>query len=80
MLTVLWSVSAPAVVAEKRGVFEAMQRSRDLTRGYRWHIFGLLVIYLVLSMIVGMLVGGVNLAAGGTFGGGAPGTVVTMIT
>lgn len=80
MLTVLWSVSAPAVVAEKRGVFEAMQRSRDLTRGYRWHIFGLLVIYLVLSMVVGMLVGGVNLAAGGTFGGGAPGTVVTMIT
>ena len=66
MLTVLWSVSAPAVVAEKRGD--------------RWHIFGLLVIYLVLSMIVGMLVGGVNLAAGGTFSGGAPSTVVTMIT
>lgn len=80
MLTVLWSVSAPAVVAEKRGIFEAMQRSRDLTRGYRWHIFGLLVIYLVLSMIVGMLVGGVNLAAGGTFSGGAPGAVVNMVS
>ncbi len=80
MLTVLWSVSAPAVVAEKRGIFEAMQRSRDLTRGYRWHIFGLLVIYLVLSMIVGMLVGGVNLAAGGAFSGGAPSAVVNMVS
>nr|WP_314435688.1 YciC family protein [uncultured Brevundimonas sp.] len=80
ILTVLWSVSAPAVVAEKRGIFEAMQRSRDLTRGYRWHIFGLLVIYLVLSMVVGMLVGGVNLAAGGTFSGGAPSAAVNMIS
>lgn len=80
MLTIIWSVSAPAIVAEKRGVFEAMQRSRDLTRGYRWHIFGLLVIYLVLSMIVGMLVGGVNLAAGGTFSGGAPSSIVNMIS
>lgn len=80
MLTIIWSVSAPAIVAEKRGVFDAMQRSRDLTRGYRWHIFGLLVIYLVLSMIVGMLVGGVNLAAGGTFSGGAPSSIVNMVS
>lgn len=80
MLTIIWSVSAPAVVAEKRGIFEAMQRSRDLTRGYRWHIFGLLVIYLVLSMIVGMLVGGVNVAAGGTFSGDAPSSIVNMIS
>ena len=67
MLTVLWSVAAPAVVVEKRGIGEALQRSRDLTRGYRWPVFGLLVIYLVLTWIVSGAIGGLNLALGGSF-------------
>lgn len=67
ILTVLWSVAAPAVVVEKRGIMESLQRSRDLTRGYRWPVFGLLVIYIVLTWIVGGAVGGLNLALGGSF-------------
>ena len=67
ILSILWSVAAPAVVVEKRGVFESLQRSRDLTRGYRWPVFGLLVIYIVLAWIVGAAVGGLSLAVGGTF-------------
>jgi hypothetical protein len=67
ILTVLWSVAAPAVVVEKRGIMESLQRSRDLTRGYRWPVFGLLVIYLILSWIVGGAIGGLNLALGGSF-------------
>lgn len=80
ILTVMWSVAVPSVVVEKREIFNALQRSRDLTRGYRWHIFGLLVIYLVLAMIVGMLVGGVNLAASGAFSAGLPNVPLTMVT
>lgn len=67
ILTVLWSVAAPAVVVEKRGIMESLQRSRDLTRGYRWPVFGLLVIYIVLTWIVSGAVGGLNLALGGSF-------------
>lgn len=70
ILTVLWSVAAPAVVVEKRGILESLQRSRDLTRGYRWPVFGLLVIYMVLTWIVGGAIGGLNLALGGTFEAG----------
>jgi hypothetical protein len=67
MLTVLWSVAAPAVVVEKRGIMESLQRSRDLTRGYRWPVFGLLVIYVILTWLVSGAIGGVNLALGGSF-------------
>ncbi len=67
IVAVIWSVAAPAVVVEKRGVFESLQRSRDLTRGYRWHVFGLMVIYVILSWIIGAAVGGISLATGGSF-------------
>lgn len=80
ILSVMWSVAAPAVVVEKRGVFDGLQRSRDLTRGYRWSVFGLIVIYVVLSWIIGLALGGLSLATGGTFTGGAPNLVVTLIS
>lgn len=47
ILFVMWSVAAPALVAERCGVFEAFTRSRELTRGSRWKIFGLLLVVLV---------------------------------
>lgn len=80
ILTVMWSASTGAVVVEGRGVFESLQRSRDLTRGYRWPIFGLAVIYFVLSMVIGMLVGGIGMATGGSFLDGSPSLAVSMAT
>lgn len=64
ILAVVWSVSAPSLVVEKRGVFESFQRSRDLTRGHRWSIFGLFVVYFILSMIIGTVAGIAGFAAG----------------
>ncbi|KQZ05873.1 hypothetical protein ASD21_17960 [Caulobacter sp. Root1455] len=52
MLAVMWSVAVPAKVVEKIGVMDALQRSRDLTRGRRWAIFGLLVIYVIAVWIL----------------------------
>lgn len=72
ILTVLWSVAAPAVVVERRGVFESLQRSRDLTRGHRWQVFGLVVIYAVLSTLISLLASGIGVAMGGSFATGAP--------
>ena len=64
ILAVMWSVTAPSLVVEKRGVFDSFQRSRDLTRGHRWSIFGLFVVYLILSMIIGAVAGVAGVAAG----------------
>lgn len=80
ILWVLWSVAAPAVVVEKRGVLEALQRSRDLTRGYRWPVFGLMVIYILLNWVVGAAVGGLSLALGGGLMGGGYSLVANLIS
>lgn len=80
ILSVLWAVAAPAVVVEKRGVFESLQRSRDLTRGLRWQVFGLLVIYVVLSWIIGAAIGGLSLALGGSFWDASPNLWLNLIT
>lgn len=66
ILCVIWSVASPSLVMEKRGVFESLQRSRDLTRGHRWSIFGLLVVYFILSMIISVVVQSLSGAAGVT--------------
>jgi len=59
MLYVMWSVAAPALVEERLGPVEALGRSRDLTRGARWKIFGLtlvvLVVYWLFSALIGVL-------------------------
>lgn len=73
ILMVMWSVATAALVIEKRGVFASLQRSRDLTRGNRWSIFGLLVVYFILNMLVAFITQalsmalGVTMAFGGTF-------------
>ena len=49
--TVLF-VAAPAAVAEGLGVFAAIQRSIELTRGARWGIFGLWI--MPIAMVLGL--------------------------
>jgi hypothetical protein len=56
ILAVMWSVAVPAKVVEKIGVMAALQRSRDLTRGRRWAIFGLFVLYVIAVWIVEMVI------------------------
>jgi hypothetical protein len=51
MLFVMWSVASPALVAERTGVFGAFGRSRYLTRGARWKVFGIEVILIVIYYV-----------------------------
>jgi uncharacterized membrane protein len=59
MLFIIWSVAAPALVEERLGPIEALGRSRELTRGARWTVFGLslliLVIYWMFSGAAGIV-------------------------
>jgi hypothetical protein len=56
ILMVAWSASVPAKVVEKIGVFDAFTRSRDLTRGRRWPIFGLFVLYAIAASILNAMI------------------------
>ena len=57
MLIAMWFVAVPALIVERTGVFGALGRSRELTSGYRWPIFGLYIAYFVLAMILSLGVG-----------------------
>ena len=52
-----WVVALPVCVVEGLGPFASMQRNADLTRGYRWKIFGLLVVALLLLIGTSIVVG-----------------------
>lgn len=44
-------VAIPACVIEKLGVSASISRSVALTRGYRWQIFGLFLLVIVISLV-----------------------------
>jgi len=50
ILAIMWFVAVPACVVERTGVIGAFGRSRELTRGHRWAIFGLYVVFLIFSI------------------------------
>jgi hypothetical protein len=49
-------VAVPALVVERRGVFASIGRSRELTRGSRWRVFLLALLFLVLGGMVQQIV------------------------
>ena len=52
MIYIAFIVAVPALVEEKGGVMASIQRSFDLTRGSRWMIFLLVILFWVVSVIV----------------------------
>ncbi len=42
----------PAIVVEKRGIPDSFKRSADLTRGRRWTVVGLLLVFNIASLLV----------------------------
>ena len=65
ILTTIWYVAAPLVVAERSGVFAALGRSAELTKGERWSVFVVLLIVLGFFLLVFMLssvVSGIGIA------------------
>ena len=53
----VYSLTLPACVVEKLGPVESMSRSAELTRGYRWPIFGALFAVGVVELIAGAVIG-----------------------
>jgi len=50
ILLTFWSLGAPAIVAERVGVFEAFGRSWNMVRGNAWSVFGVLIVMLLIAI------------------------------
>ncbi len=64
----MFFVAVPAAVVERIGVGEAMKRSIELTKGYRWHIFGAAFVIglfenIVTRVLSGVLISGSSMEA-----------------
>lgn len=66
ILYVVWSIAAPVLVAENRGIVGALRRSAELTRGARWNVFAILLVSLLFYYLVAAISGIVMVAV---FGG-----------
>ena len=52
ILATMWAVVIPAEVIEKTGISGAFRRSRDLTRGNRWRIFALYMVFGIVAIVL----------------------------
>lgn len=55
LLAIRWSLAIPVMILEEKGSGDAMSRSSDLTQGSRGRIFVIWLLFVVLSIGVGML-------------------------
>lgn len=55
ILLTFWSLGAPAIVAERVGVFEAFGRSWGLVKGNGWSVFGALVVVTLIWLAIGFI-------------------------
>lgn len=52
--TILWVV-IPVAVLERLGVGASLKRSAELTKGYRWRIFYILILYAIIRVVAGII-------------------------
>lgn len=55
-----WYVFLPVVIGEKRGPVDALTRSWDLTRGYKWPVFGVAICAVIIGVVIGGVLGGIG--------------------
>ncbi|WP_334164942.1 YciC family protein [Phenylobacterium sp.] len=56
MIAIAWCVAVPVLIAERKPIMDTFGRSAELTRGNRWRIFGLVLIYVVAYVIIGAII------------------------
>jgi hypothetical protein len=71
LLFLMWSLAVPAKVLENKGIFDAMSRSMELTKGNRGRIFVIWILLIVLSIGVNWLLSWPIVVAAGASSRGA---------
>ena len=82
ILAVAWSVVIPVQVVENTGIGESFGRSRALTKGHRWQIFALVLMYFLLAIVAGLalnLLLGVSLIRPGAAALAAPFLIASWV-
>lgn len=75
-----WSVSVPVLIQERLGVFGSMSRSRALTKGSRWSLFGLFLVLIIIAMVIQGAVGVVVYLFHGTVASIMEGLVQSVVS
>jgi hypothetical protein len=55
IISCMWWVVVPVAVAEKLSIMGCIRRSNQLTKGSRWIIFSLMLLYILLIMAVSII-------------------------
>jgi hypothetical protein len=63
-LLTIWAVVAPVVVLERPGVIASLSRSRELVRGNGWQVFGVIVLFFLILVIVSAVLAAIGSAIG----------------
>jgi len=81
LLFLMWSLAVPSKVLESKGIFDAMSRSMELTKGSRGRIFVIWILFFVLNVGVSWLLQWPILAAmgAGSRGAGLQGTAAWQV-
>lgn len=74
ILYTIWSVASPALVEERVGVFGALGRSAELTKGARWKVFGFNLVVLIAIWVASAILGALELAMSGELTGDTAGS------
>jgi hypothetical protein len=54
-LLTIWAVIAPVIVLERAGALDSFERSRQLVKGNGWQVFGVIGIFFLLQLVIGIL-------------------------
>jgi hypothetical protein len=79
ILYLMWLLAIPACVIERLGPFRSLGRSRVLTKGHRWKLFGLALAVLIPVAIIGAVIAGVAIAVGTGAAFGLPATITRTL-
>lgn len=75
ILIAMWFVAVPACIVERRGPWECLVRSGELTKGHRWKIFGVVILLYLVSAIMGYILTSVL----GAIAGSVVATIAALI-
>lgn len=69
ILMSMWAVAVPAMIGEDIGIFDSFGRSRELTRGDRLSIFGVLFLLAIAYYVLAFMIAGTALGSAFLSGG-----------
>jgi hypothetical protein len=78
-LLTIWAVIAPVIVVERTRPFDSFGRSRELVKGNGWSVFGVILVILIGTAIVGAVFQALLISISDSFVGYFIGNLITRV-